>query len=71
MHLVIRSTGTQNGDILRLRARGVPDPRGRGRGDQLVHIRTKAPVALTEKQRSLLLEFDREEAAKAQRKGWF
>jgi hypothetical protein len=30
---------TQNGDVLRMRGKGVLDPRGRGRGDQLVHVR--------------------------------
>ena len=30
---------TQNGDVLRMRSKGVVDPRGRGRGDQLVHMR--------------------------------
>lgn len=30
---------TQNGDVLRMRGKGVQDPRGRGRGDQLVHVR--------------------------------
>ena len=30
---------TQNGDVLRMRGKGVRDPRGRGRGDQLVHVR--------------------------------
>jgi len=30
---------TQNGDVLRMRGKGVADPRGRGRGDQLVHVR--------------------------------
>jgi DnaJ-class molecular chaperone len=30
---------SQNGDVLRMRGKGVADPRGRGRGDQLVHVK--------------------------------
>jgi DnaJ-class molecular chaperone len=30
---------TLNGDVLRMRGKGVQDPHGRGRGDQLVHMR--------------------------------
>lgn len=30
---------TMNGDVLVMRGKGVADPRGRGRGDQLVSIR--------------------------------
>lgn len=30
---------TMNGDSLRMRDKGIQDPRGRQRGDQLVHIR--------------------------------
>ena len=30
---------TQHGDVVRMRSLGVVDPRGRGRGDQLVHMR--------------------------------
>lgn len=63
--------GTQNSDVLRLRARGVVDPRRGNRGDQLVHVKTVAPTRLTEKQRQLLQEFDQEEKAKQQKKGWF
>lgn len=51
---------TQNGDVLRMRAKGVADPRGRGRGDQLVHVRVLRPLAMTDRQRQLLTEFDAE-----------
>jgi hypothetical protein len=30
---------TLNGEVLRMRGKGIADPRGRGRGDQLVNIR--------------------------------
>jgi molecular chaperone DnaJ len=46
--------GTQNGDILRLKGKGIP---GRfGRGDQLVHITVTVPKKLTRKQRQLIEE---------------
>lgn len=30
---------TMNGDVLRMKDKGIYDPRGRGRGDQLVNVR--------------------------------
>ncbi|KAI8464038.1 MAG: HSP40/DnaJ peptide-binding protein [Monoraphidium minutum] len=59
---------TQNGDVLRMRGKGVADPRGRGRGDMLVHIRVLKPAHLTDKQRQLLMEFDREAQGQQQQK---
>lgn len=51
-------SGTQNGDILRLKAKGIP---GRyGRGDQLVHITVTVPKKLTRKQRQLIEQLDEE-----------
>jgi molecular chaperone DnaJ len=51
-------SGTQNGDILRLKGKGIP---GRyGRGDQLVHITVTIPKKLTRKQRQLIRELDEE-----------
>jgi molecular chaperone DnaJ len=38
--------GTQTGRIFRLRGRGVPHVRGRGRGDLLVHVVVDTPVEL-------------------------
>jgi DnaJ-class molecular chaperone len=52
---------TMNGDVLRMRGKGVADARGRGRGDQLVSIRVVKPARLTDRQRELLREFDEEE----------
>ena len=51
-------SGTQNGDILRMRGKGI---RGRfGHGDQLVHVTVTVPKRLTRKQRQLIEELDRE-----------
>ncbi len=51
-------SGTQNGDILRLRGKGVP---GRyGRGDQLVHITVNVPKKLSRKQKQLIEQLNEE-----------
>lgn len=48
--------GTQSGDTVRLRGKGVPNLRGSGRGDQIVSYSVIIPRNLTEKQRHLLRE---------------
>lgn len=49
--------GTQTGTRFRLRGKGIPDPRGYGRGDQFVEVRVVTPTRLTERQRELLKAF--------------
>ena len=46
--------GTQTGRQLRLRGRGVPSVRGRGRGDLLVHLFVDTPTDLTKEHEELL-----------------
>jgi molecular chaperone DnaJ len=46
--------GTQPGEVLRLRQRGVTHLRGRGRGDLLVHVAVAVPSDLDEESESLL-----------------
>lgn len=46
--------GTQHGRVFRLREKGVPYLRRRGRGDQLVSVRVVVPTDLTEEQKALL-----------------
>jgi molecular chaperone DnaJ len=46
--------GTQHGTVFRLRERGVPYLRRRGRGDQLISVRVMVPTELTDEQRQLL-----------------
>ncbi|MEZ6040529.1 MAG: molecular chaperone DnaJ [Planctomycetaceae bacterium] len=47
--------GTQPGDVTRLKARGMPDPRGGGRiGDLLVEIQVDVPKKLSPEQEDLL-----------------
>ena len=51
--------GAQSGTVFRLRGKGLPDPSGHGRGDQLVRIIVETPRRLTPRQRELLEEFAR------------
>ncbi len=46
--------GTQNGETIRLKERGVPFLRGNGRGDQIITFRVIVPRKLTEEQRQLI-----------------
>ena len=51
--------GTQNGEILRLRGKGMPSLHGRGRGDACYQVVVEVPAKLTARQRELLEEFER------------
>jgi molecular chaperone DnaJ len=48
--------GTQSGSVFRLRGKGVPYLRSRGRGDQLVITHVAVPKSLTSEQRELFEE---------------
>ena len=48
--------GTQSGDILRLKGRGMPDLNGRARGDELVEVLVETPRKLSLRQEELLRE---------------
>jgi molecular chaperone DnaJ len=49
--------GTQSGQVIELRARGVPHLRGVGRGDLVVHVVVATPTKLDEQQEQMLREF--------------
>ena len=49
--------GTQPGEVLLLRKKGVQRLNGRGPGDQYVHVRLEVPRKLSRKQKKLLEEF--------------
>ena len=49
--------GTQSGQEFLLRGKGVPDLRGRGRGDQHVFVQVQVPARLTPEQRTILQQF--------------
>jgi molecular chaperone DnaJ len=46
--------GTQTGEIVRLKGKGLPDPHGGGKGDLYVNIHVVTPTKLTREQRRLL-----------------
>jgi molecular chaperone DnaJ len=48
--------GTQSGETLRLRGRGMPDIGGRARGDELVEVHVETPRHLTARHEELLRE---------------
>jgi molecular chaperone DnaJ len=48
--------GTQSGDVVTLRARGVPHLRASGRGDLHVHVEVRTPTRLDAEQERLLKE---------------
>jgi molecular chaperone DnaJ len=50
--------GTQPGEIVVLRGRGMPVLQGHGRGDQRILVNVLVPRRLTDEQRRLLREFD-------------
>ena len=50
--------GTQPGDVFKLARKGIPNPRGRGRGDQYVRVTVEIPRNLSQKQKELLKSFE-------------
>lgn len=52
--------GVQSGTAIRVRAKGMPELGGRGRGDLYVHIEVKTPERLSRKARKLLEELREE-----------
>ena len=51
---IVIPKGTETGTVLRLRGRGVPHVRGRGRGDLLIHLVVDVPDDLTDEQEELV-----------------
>ena len=54
------AAGTQPGEVRVLRGKGMPVLQGFGRGDQRILVNVTVPRRLTEEQRKLLEEFDRQ-----------
>ena len=66
--------GTQSGQQLRLRGKGMTILRSQARGVMFVEISVETPVRLTERQKELLKEFDeisREEGSNPESEGFF
>ena len=60
--------GTQTGTTFKLRGKGIPSIRGRGRGDQYITVNVEVPRNLSAKQKELLREFDEEKNYKQKKK---
>ncbi|HEY8449351.1 MAG TPA: molecular chaperone DnaJ [Bacillota bacterium] len=65
--------GTQPGTEIRLRGKGMPRLRGRGRGDHVVRVTVEVPRDLTHEQKELLLRFAklRGETVDPDDRSWF
>ena len=50
--------GTQPGDVIRIRGKGIPFLNGRGSGDLLLKVVVEVPKNLTREQKRILQEFD-------------
>ena len=50
-------TGTQHGEVFKLRGKGLPDRRSYRTGDELVQVLVEIPRKLTDRQKQLLREF--------------
>ncbi len=48
--------GSQHGDTVRLRGKGMPHVRGSSRGDLIVHLAVEVPKKLSKRQKELLVE---------------
>ncbi|MCX7402195.1 MAG: molecular chaperone DnaJ [Planctomycetia bacterium] len=53
--------GTQGGDVIRVRSLGMPEVRGRGIGDLLVHVHVEVPRSLSARSEELLRELAAED----------
>jgi molecular chaperone DnaJ len=65
-------SGTQHGEVFKLKGKGLPDVRSHRMGDELVQVLVEIPKKLTEKQKQLLRDFAATEDSNAlpQRKGF-
>ncbi|MDR2157878.1 MAG: molecular chaperone DnaJ [Holosporaceae bacterium] len=63
--------GTQSGQILKLRGKGMSIVRSVLRGDMMVHAIVETPVNLTERQKELLREFDKDHNNSPKSNGFF
>lgn len=61
---VVVPSGTQNGNILKLKGKGMPSIGGSIRGNQLVAIKVVVPAKITDKQKELLQQFKQLEEEK-------
>lgn len=64
--------GTQTDTVFKLKGKGIPSLRGMGRGEQHVKVKVEVPKNLSQRQKELLLEFDKEVSGNCykQSKSW-
>jgi len=55
-HVLDIPAGTQPGEVIRLRGKGMPDPHSRRKGDLLVEIHLEVPKKLNQRQEEILRE---------------
>jgi molecular chaperone DnaJ len=55
-HQLQIAAGTQPGEVIRLRGKGMPDPHSRRKGDLLIQIHMEVPKKLNQRQEELLRE---------------
>ncbi len=67
--------GTQGGQVLRLKGKGIPDLNGYGKGDLLVYVNVWTPKNLSKEEKSVMEKFRDSEnfqpKPKKNEKGWF
>jgi molecular chaperone DnaJ len=63
--------GTQNGNVFRLKGKGIPSLYNSGKGDELVRIKVVVPTKLTDRQKELLREFAKISGEKTKSKSIF
>ncbi len=65
--------GTQNGDVITMKQKGLPSPRSRRNGDQHVQVFIEVPRKLSKKQKDLLEQYAKTEEANItpERKNFF
>ncbi len=64
--------GTQTDTVFKIKGKGIPSLRGYGRGEQHVRVKVEVPKNLSQRQKELLREFDKEVSGNCykQSKSW-
>ncbi|MDR0555834.1 MAG: molecular chaperone DnaJ [Holosporaceae bacterium] len=63
--------GTQSGQIMKLRSKGMSIVRSMLRGDMMIHTIVETPVNLTDRQKELLMEFEKDNQSSPKSSGFF